>query len=124
MKTKELLLECKIAAKVSSDYALAKALGLHRQLISDYMSGKRVPDAYAAVRIALLLKRDPAEIIATIEAETEKNPAKRAFWADFLQRVKKAGALGTLGVLCMLSLLLVPPDSRAADAHNVYYVKL
>jgi transcriptional regulator with XRE-family HTH domain len=119
MKTKELLLECKIAAKVSSDYALAKALGIPRQRVAEYMSGKQVPDTFAAVKIALLLRRDPVEVIALIESETEKNPAKRAFWTDFLQRVRQAAKLGTLAAVCMLNLFAAPPDGKhEVFAHN------
>lgn len=104
-KAKELLLECKIKLGVQTDYKLAQALKIPRMRIGDYMRGNRVPDAYACVRIALALKRDPAEIIAEIEAETEKNPERKAFWADFLQRVKTAGRFGMLAVLFTTSLL-------------------
>lgn len=104
-KAKELLMECKIKLGVQTDYKLAQALKINRGIVSNYMSEKRVPDAYACVRIALILKRDPAEIIAEIEAETEKNPERKAFWADFLQRVKTAGRFGMLAVLFTTSLL-------------------
>lgn len=103
-KAKELLLECKIKLGIQTDYKLAQMLKIHRGLVSDYMNGKRVPDAYACVRIALALKRDPAEIIAEIEAETEKNPERKAFWADFLQHVKKAGRFGMLALIFTTSL--------------------
>ena len=104
-KAKELLLECKIALGVKTDYKLAQALKINRGIVSDYLSGKRVPDVYACVRIALALKRDPAEIIAEIEAETEKNPERRAFWVDFLQHVKAAGRFGMLALVFTTSLL-------------------
>ena len=123
MKTKELLLECKITAKVTSDYALAKVLDIPRQDIAYYMAGTRKPDAYASVRIALCLRKDPAEVIATIEAENEKNPKKQAFWVDFLQRVKTAARFGTLALLSMQLLLSEPVESKHYASHNVYYVK-
>lgn len=104
MKAKELLLECKVKLGISSDYALAKALDLHTARISAYMTEKETPDAYAAVKIALCLNRDPAEIIAEIEADTTKNEQKREFWLDFLQRVRQAARLGTLAALCILTL--------------------
>jgi hypothetical protein len=104
-KTKELLLECKVKLGVQTDYKLAKNMDLHTARISAYMAGKETPDNYAAVRIALILKRDPAEIIAEIEADTTKNEKKRAFWLDFLQRAKKAAQWGTLGAIFICSLL-------------------
>jgi len=104
MKTKEILLECKIAAKVTSDYALAKVLDIPRQRISDYISGKVTPDNYAVMKMALLLKRDPLELMAQIEAEAEKNEKKKAFWVDFLQRAQKAAKITTLALIYICTL--------------------
>lgn len=101
-KTKELLLECKIKLGVKTDYKLAQALQIHRGIVSNYMSGKRTPDAYACVRIALTLKRDPAEIIAIVESEHEKNESRKTFWLDFLQRAKQAARVGTLVLIFIL----------------------
>lgn len=98
-KAKELLLECKVKLGIQSDYKLAQALEMHSGLVSDYMSGKRVPDEYACMRISLILRRNPAEIIAIIQGETEKNPIRKRFWLDFLARVKQAAKLGTLSLI-------------------------
>jgi hypothetical protein len=95
-KAKELLLECKVKLGIQSDYKLAQALEMHSGLISDYMSGKRVPDEYACMRISLILQRNPAEIIAVIQGESEKNPKRKAFWLDFLVHAKQAAKLGML----------------------------
>lgn len=106
-KAKELLLECKVKLSVKTDYKLAQALKIPRMRIGDYMRGERVPDTYACVRIALALKRDPA----VIEAETENNPERKVFWADFLQRVKEAGRFGMLAVLFTTSLFAGQPTA-------------
>lgn len=95
-KAKELLLECKIKLGVQTDYKLAQALQINRGIVSDYMSGKRTPDAYACVRIALILNRNPAEIIAIVEEESEKNAQRKSFWADFLSHAKQAAQVGML----------------------------
>lgn len=104
-KAKELLLECKIKLNVQTDYKLAKALEIERARVSDYMTEKRIPDVYACVRIAMALRRDPAEVIAEIKADTARNDKRRAFWVDFLQRAKQAARLGTLAAICILTLL-------------------
>lgn len=104
-KAKELLIECKIRLGVKTDYKLAQALQIHRGIVSDYMSGKRVPDAFACVQMALVLQRDPAEIIAIVESESEKNEKRRTFWLDFLQRVRQASRAGTLGLIFIVGLL-------------------
>jgi hypothetical protein len=103
-KQKELLLECKIKLGIKSDYALAKALEIHSGRISAYMQNKEHPDPYACVRIALILKRDPAEVIAEIESEIEKNPIKKNFWRDFLQHAKQAAQRGMLALIFGLTL--------------------
>lgn len=91
MKAKELLLECKVRLGVSSNYKLAKELKLHSGLISDYMNGKRKPDEYACFRIAEALQRDPAEIIAQVNAEEEGT--KGDFFRDFILRHGLVGVL-------------------------------
>lgn len=102
-KSKELLLECKIKLGVKTDYKLAQALEIDRARISDYMSGKRTPDAYACMRIALILNRNPTEIIAIVEAESEKNEKRKAFWLDFLSHVRQAAQTGMLVLICTIT---------------------
>ena len=103
-KIQELLEECKIKLKVPTDYKLAQALEINRARISAYMSGKENPDAYACMRISLILQRNPAEIIAIIQGESEKNPIKKRFWLDFLARTKQALMLGALLLLSIVAL--------------------
>jgi len=102
---KELLLECKIKLGIKSDYKLAQALEIHTARVSSYMSGKEQPDTYTAVRMALILKRDPTEIIAMIESEKEKNEKKKAFWVDFLAHVRQAAKLYMLALVFIASSL-------------------
>ncbi|MEQ1741916.1 MAG: hypothetical protein ABL869_05375 [Candidatus Nitrotoga sp.] len=104
-KAKELLLECKIRLGVKTDYKLAQALQIHSGLVSDYMREKRTPDTFTCVQMALVLKRDPAEIIAIVESESEKNEKRKTFWLDFLQRVRQASRAGTLGLIFIVGLL-------------------
>lgn len=124
MKAKELLLECKIRLEVKTDYALAKKLEIDRARISEYMLGKKVPNEYAAFRIAAALGRDPAEIIAEIQAE--KDEKNREFWRDFLQL---RGLLGLVAAAPLIfSATFAPEPAEASmtklrDSHNVYYVK-
>lgn len=88
-KTKELLIECKEKIGVDTDYKLAKALKIHSGRIADYINGKRIPDENACLRIAMLLERNPIEIIAIVQTDTEKNVQRKAFWNEVLMRAKK-----------------------------------
>ena len=108
MRTRELLKDCKIKLKISSDYALAKELKINRARICDYMKGKGTPNAYAAVKIAECLGLDPLALIAEFEELTAKNPAERSFWADFRQRAEKPLKGFIMALLCIASLLAGP----------------
>jgi len=124
MKIRERLLECKVKAKISSDYKLAEVLGTRRQVISELMNGKRKPDAYIAVRIGEILKIHPMMLWAEFEAESAKTVERKTFWENFGQRIK-TGAVA-MGVLIFTAFW--SPESGANDlvlnTHNVYYVKL
>lgn len=105
MRTSELLKDCKIKLKISSDYALAKALDIPTQRISEYMTSKRAPNVYALVKIADCLGLDPLALIAEFEELTAKNAVERGFWADFRVRAEKPLKGFILALLCALTLL-------------------
>lgn len=124
MKIRERLLECKVKLGLDTDYKLAKALGINRARIHDYMTGKRHPDAYAAVRIGETLGIHPMQLLAEFEEEAAKTPERKAFWAGFTQRIKS----GIVGMLVLsFTAICWPEHAKAADlaldTHNVYYVK-
>lgn len=90
----------KLVLKVGSDYALAAKLDLSRQLVCMWRKGTHFPDAYACAKLAITLSLDPAEVIADIQQQAEKNPARAEFWRSFLLRARCIAAL----VLCTLAL--------------------
>ena len=104
MRTKELLLQCQVKLKASSEYALAKGLNIPTQRIYDYMSGKRAPNTYALVRIADCLGLEPLSLIAEFEELSAKNEVERGFWADFRSRALKPIKAFMLALLCAISL--------------------
>lgn len=111
MRTRELLLECKVRLKVESDYALAQCLKIPRERISDYMNERRKPDEYACFRIAEALQRDPAVVIAEIRAEDGEKHAE--YFRDFLQRRGLVElAAGALLLTCSAS---YTPEASAAN---------
>jgi len=89
-KTQELLEAVRVAMDGATDYAIAKALKLHRPRVHDYRTGKRHADAYAATQMALALKRDPLEVIAEVEAESASSAEKREFWKSFGSGLRQA----------------------------------
>lgn len=71
--------ELKEKMGLTSDYAVAKFLGVPRQSMTKVRNGE-VLGKDKCLRIALALKKDPIEIIATAEAQREKNQELRAVW--------------------------------------------
>ena len=85
-KVADLMQEIKDREGVTTNYRLAKLTGIPENRLSDYAKGIRTPDEYAATRLALALGLEPIEVIAQIQAETEKNEQRREFWRNFLTR--------------------------------------
>lgn len=81
MKTLENYLdEFKEKLNIQSDYALAQELGVNRQQISKIKNGTTAIGRSKCLRVASGLKIDPLEIIATVEANKEKNPEVKSMW--------------------------------------------
>lgn len=102
MDINKLLDETKKELGVDTDYKLAKALEMNNGRVRDYRSKKMRPDAYAATRIAIILNRDPIQLIAEIESETERNEKKRGFWERFLSHSRTAALSLVAGLIFTL----------------------
>lgn len=81
--TNELIDRYKIAIKVDSDYAVAKALGLRPNRISNYRTGISHADDKTAVMLATVLHLDPMETIARINMDRASDKEDKAFWRRF-----------------------------------------
>jgi transcriptional regulator with XRE-family HTH domain len=97
-RTIEYLDEAKEALGLTSDYSLAKWLNVKQNTVSQYRTGARVIDDYAAARIAEALKIDPLEVIAAANYEREKDEGRKTFWEHFSQHRMVAGV--ALALLC------------------------
>lgn len=71
--------ELKEKLKLPSDYAVAQFLGIPRQSMTKVRNGA-VLGHEKCLRMAIALKKDPLEIIATAEAQKEKNKELKAIW--------------------------------------------
>lgn len=103
--------ETKAKLGVESDYALAKQLGIPNPRISEYRSGKARPDAYACARFAEALGVDPFELLAQVEAATEKNEARRTYWRAVAAKM----AAGTVAGFFVIAL---PGATGLCDIQN------
>jgi len=88
-----------------TDYALAKRLGVHQQVISRVRCKGGGVDNYTAFRLAQLLSMEPATVVAYIEED--RAPAhRREFWRHQLPRLLSAAALA-------LTITAGTPSTRA-----------
>lgn len=100
--TTELLDRLKAAQGISSDYALAKLLGISKQGISHYRTKAGQLDTSGVFRIAELLGMSHAETLAalaSIEAERAKDEQTRATWQARLKRLGGIAATVTVAAL-------------------------
>lgn len=76
----------KIRLDLPSDYAIAKALGVSRQAVSQYRQGKASFDDLTAVRVAEILGLNPMEVIAAANRERAKSEDARRVWSGLFDR--------------------------------------
>ncbi|MBL8508149.1 MAG: hypothetical protein JNM11_06755 [Chitinimonas sp.] len=97
MKSLQYLDLAKEVTGITSDYGMAKVLGINRATISQWRSGKMFMDDYTCLRLAQMLSRDPLEVIAAVNAEREKDGAKREVWANLFLTVTQPLAAAITG---------------------------
>lgn len=106
--TQTLIQQAKQMLGIESDYGLAKRLKWSRQAVSNYQRGERHLDVDACFDVAELLGKDPAAIIAAVEAERATKPEAREAW---IQRLKQLGGVAATVVIGMSGALPAPADA-------------
>lgn len=86
MNTVDYLDAVKAARKITSDYALAKVLGITQSTISGYRAGRSRIDDDVALTIAEILGVHPLQVIAAANAERAKTPEQRARWSGVMEK--------------------------------------
>lgn len=114
---KSLLDACKAAKGVESDYALAMALNLPKQRISDYYkrTGSRVPDEYACLQIAKALNRPLADVLAVVRISEEKDEKRRAAWVEYYKSIGGIAAAWAFDLLVNVTLIMTPPAEASEN---------
>lgn len=90
MQANDLLNAAKDRLKLVSDYQMAKRLNLPRQSMPGIREGTRPLPLDVAYKLAIILELDPAQVVAELEAERERNPQRAAFWKVFPRNEKAA----------------------------------
>lgn len=112
--TQELIEQVKQLTGARSDYAVAKRMGWSTSKIGNYRTGRSQLDVDSCFAVAELLGKDPAAIIAAVEAERATKPEAREAW---IQRLKQLGGVAAT-VLITTSGALPAPGNAAVAAHD------
>lgn len=88
----ELLDAVKVRHGISSDYKLARFLGLTDGAIRNYRHLRSMPDELACVKIAQALDMDGDVLAAQVQAQRARDDETRAFWHRIASRLQ-AGAV-------------------------------
>ena len=65
---------------LASDYQAAALLGLKRQQVSTYRTGKHTFDDHVSMRVAELLGIEPGYVAACMAAQRAQSPEARKMW--------------------------------------------
>lgn len=79
----QLFEEAKKKLGARSWYHFAQLTEMNEAEVSEFRRGKRVPDVYACFKLAEILGKSQAEILAAIHATSEKNETKRLYFKRF-----------------------------------------
>jgi transcriptional regulator with XRE-family HTH domain len=82
-KVLELLDAAKKRQAIKSDYALAQALGVGRQHVSNWRTGTNRPKPVFVLQLAVMAGLDPVKTLAAIEEEDENDPTRKEWLRNF-----------------------------------------
>jgi len=109
--TKDLLDAVKQTAGIESDYALAKELGVYKQLISSYYKGTRKPDNAMCLAIAKRIGQPLDKVIAAVEVDAEKDEQRREEWRRYYKSI--GGIAASVALLVFTSCILIVTPTHA-----------
>ena len=112
MKIEELLDKAKERANLTSDYKLAKALGLTAGNISNIRKGRAHPSNAVAVQLATLAGLDEMRVIAEIELRTANTPKKKEFWKNYLE---SRGITTCIAMTALTTCIILTPEKTDAS---------
>jgi len=92
------------SAGITSDYALAKRIGVTRQYVSMLRRERRPVSEEIAEALGDVIGVAGIVIYAEVQAERAKTKEKRRFWRE---------AVAAVSAGCLVVALLIPPDAAA-----------
>ncbi|WP_342049730.1 MULTISPECIES: helix-turn-helix domain-containing protein [unclassified Cupriavidus] len=104
---------------LTSDTALARMLGVSQNTVSQYRTGKRIPDNEACLSLAQALDMaDPMPIIMAADMDRADRAGQRSLWEVFSKRMAHAAAPASLVVVAasVTKFVTSPPLQASIDA--------
>ncbi len=86
MKTTEYLDAVKAKLALPSDYAIAKALGVSQQTVTQYRNGRTAMGIEVSIRVGEVLGIDSHKVYADGQVERAKNDDQSAFWKGISEK--------------------------------------
>ncbi len=87
MRTPEYLDLAREKLSLPSDYALQKPLGVTKQLISRYRTGKETLSDNIAMKIAFLTGLRAERVLIDAQIEKAKTPEERQAWESIMEKI-------------------------------------
>lgn len=113
-----LLDKAKLIHKLPSDYKLALVMGVQQTTLTNYRTGKTLPDARVIRLLCDLTGDDPALMAAQIEEERAKTEDARALWHLVAERLQLAARAGvTAAIFAAVSALAVMGALPMSEAY-------
>lgn len=110
-----LLDKAKVIHRLPSDYKLALVMGVRTTSLTNYRTGKTLPDARVIRLICDLTGDDPVLLLAEIEAERAKTDDARALWRQVVERLQSTLHAAIFSVLAGMVLAGGFPSDAAAS---------
>lgn len=126
MNSYDYIEEIKRANGLDTDYKVCKLFGWSRNKVSQYKNGQTM-DNEAARQVAEVLEIPVMAVIADMEAERQKDPAKKKAW-KMLSKLSQQSGRATANLLFLLPfpafwaalcILCKIADSRMIDSSDV-----
>lgn len=108
MKTSEYLDAVKDRLEIASDYALAKVLGIARESINAFRSGRSAMGIETCMKVGEILHVDGQAIYAQGQIERAKKPEIRQFWESVSEKFSTSFLDLLLGSLPGVALVAKP----------------
>lgn len=90
MNTQDYLNAVREKLQLPSDYALQTPLGLTKQQLSRYRTGKDSLSDDLAIRVAAILEKPAYEVFVDMHVEKAKSPEARASWTALMEKISKS----------------------------------